>query len=295
MPVAFLCHVYRPYHNRYLERIMSGWNSRINAEKYDAFTKRYDIYERSSRELVRLARLAPNSVVVDLACGTGVTTMTVLERLQDTGYIHAVDSSSAMIEFARKNIGAENVAFHNISSDAVHSSILQPVDRVLCNAAFWQLDITRTLESVGRILKPHGSMVFNMPASFEAEAGPMAGNLRQKMRKVANKEFKIDLAEVSPRRPAYTHGNIISSVENAGFYLENYTHKSFCYGLDQAESFFSIPIFTENKLPGVDYETRLEIVSKACRQVEPKTLFSTAWNFYRIKKGHPTDDRRITD
>lgn len=73
---------------------MSGWNNPINAQKYDEYSKIYPGYQLTSRDLIRLAEVASHHVVVDLACGTGVTSQALLAAMGETGRIYRSRSLS---------------------------------------------------------------------------------------------------------------------------------------------------------------------------------------------------------
>lgn len=80
---------------------MTGWNDVINAKKYDDYAKRFPTYRDTSRDLVHLAEIKPGMRVIDLACGTGVTSQAVLKALNGTGHLYSVDMSQAMLDIAR--------------------------------------------------------------------------------------------------------------------------------------------------------------------------------------------------
>src|SRR5687767_13379511 len=57
----------------------------------------------------------PGEVVVDLGCGAGLDTLIASRTVGETGHVHAIDLSEAMVELARANAreaGLANVEVH---------------------------------------------------------------------------------------------------------------------------------------------------------------------------------------
>lgn len=78
-----------------------AWDDAHNAEAYAAFTRRFPMYADTSRDVVERAEVSAADGVLDLCCGTGVTTRTLLTRLPATARLWSVDGSPAMLQVAR--------------------------------------------------------------------------------------------------------------------------------------------------------------------------------------------------
>jgi SAM-dependent methyltransferase len=87
------------------------WDCAENALAYAEFASMHSTYRHTSRDLVDLAQLAADARVVDLACGTGITTEAVLAVLGERGSIVAVDASAAMLAAARSLVPDERVTW----------------------------------------------------------------------------------------------------------------------------------------------------------------------------------------
>ncbi len=74
----------------FFDRLAPGWDA----------AERPDIGERLER-VVREAGIAPGMRVLDVGCGTGVIIPFLLNALQGTGGVTAVDISPGMLEVAR--------------------------------------------------------------------------------------------------------------------------------------------------------------------------------------------------
>jgi ubiquinone/menaquinone biosynthesis C-methylase UbiE len=82
----------------------SIWDSDETAAGYAAFTGEFTMYQDTSSDLVELVGPAPGAVVVDLACGTGVTTREILAALGRDGRVTGIDRSAA-IAGCRRPVG----------------------------------------------------------------------------------------------------------------------------------------------------------------------------------------------
>ena len=70
------------------------------ARVYDGFTEFF--YGHARRVAIEQLQLKPGSVVLDVACGTGLNFSHIVARLGDAGVLVGVDGSSGMIEKARE-------------------------------------------------------------------------------------------------------------------------------------------------------------------------------------------------
>lgn len=266
---------------------MPGWNDVQTAQKYDDYTKIFPSYQETSGDLVRLAAIAPNHQVIDLACGTGITSQALLDVLTGSGHIYAVDLSPAMLALAMKNIHASNITFYHGAAETVHELIPQPVDRVVCNSAFWQMDGNRTLQSLRKILKAEGLFTFNIPDTFSPvfDEKEQTINLRVLMRHIAEEEFglRFDSPLGERRHSAFSADNVQNLLARNGYQLIHYERLAYKESRLSALTFCAIPIMTENTLPGVDYETRLKILERAYNRLESVNEDISAWDFYLVR------------
>ncbi len=102
------------------------------AEKYDYYSRKYAVYRKTSKFLVRIAGIKKGITVVDLACGTGVTTREILKKTGSFGKVLGVDSSKEMLNIAKKKIKRKNVFFVHSSAEEIDRAIKEKVDLVLC-------------------------------------------------------------------------------------------------------------------------------------------------------------------
>lgn len=148
------------------------WDKSVDA--YHVYAEQRDSqYWQSSRKLIELAQVASGQIVVDLAAGTGVTTKCLLEMVPEVSQIHAVDLSQQMLNKAKEYVQDERVTYICGGAEDVSSVVPTPVDRVICNSAFWQFpDRAGALAAIQGVLKSGGIFAFNLPNHFVDVGGP---------------------------------------------------------------------------------------------------------------------------
>lgn len=112
--------------------------------------------------LGRVGAVAPTSVV-DLGCGPGTLTATLLERWPGA-HVLGVDSSPDMIEAAAP-LAAEHLGF--VLGDAASWAPPTPVDVVVTNALLqWVPGHDRLIGAIAGWLRPDGWLALQVPGNF---------------------------------------------------------------------------------------------------------------------------------
>ncbi len=139
-----------------------AWRGDRNAELYDRWARKFGMYRASSAFLVDFASITEGERVVDLCCGTGITTEELLRRVGPSGHVWSVDGSEDMLAQARRTIDASNVEFVCWPAESFHIPVKGPADAALCNSAFWQTHAHQSLSSTRRVLRTGGRFAFNV-------------------------------------------------------------------------------------------------------------------------------------
>ncbi len=250
---------------------LEAWNR--SADTYDAYADRFSQYEETSRFLVDVAGVGPGQTVVDLACGTGVTSGHILDKVGGSGMVVAVDFSEPMLEKARKNIRNGNIRFVRARAEELSQAVSGSVDAVVCNSAFWQFDdYGRVFEEIAAILHAGGTFAFNLNQQFY-DFGPAEESHRRRV-------MEIVLSELSRRgyRPEGKLREKLSSVmleneaERAGLSLVG-TETTELPGSTVEDSlrFLSIPAVAPF-FDGVPDQVRYEIIGIARHTLKDESL-----------------------
>lgn len=119
--------------------------------------------QKWAQELIAKLALKGNETVLDIGCGDGKVTAELAEHLP-RGSVLGIDSSKAMVDFAKESFGNRNrrkLRFRE--KDARFLDYSQEFDLIFSNATLhWIWDHKPVLEGVFRALKPGGRMVIQM-------------------------------------------------------------------------------------------------------------------------------------
>ena len=132
-----------------------------NQDLFSQIADHYDSYRPSPPSVLpgllsQLARVAVPSLVVDLGCGTGLSTFIWAERAQA---VVGIDPSGDMLQVARKKLSAlpsvSAISFHQ--GAAAQTGLPDGcADIVTCAQSFHWMEPVSTLAEIARILRPGG-------------------------------------------------------------------------------------------------------------------------------------------
>lgn len=101
--------------------------------------------------------ILPQERIVDVGCGTGNLTISLLPRLGERGRVIALDISPEMLKLARSKCADSRVAWFLAAADHIPAED-DFCDRVICFSAWPHFrDSASVIEEIKRVLKPGGS------------------------------------------------------------------------------------------------------------------------------------------
>lgn len=162
--------------------------------------------------------------VIDVACGTGMVTRSLAERVGDSGLVVGADMSATALRIAQKaTLGLPNVSL--INADAENLFFGDRFDAVTCQyALFFFPDAPRALRNMRQNLRRSG--VLGITVHGHKDRVPFYGSILDAMA-----EFIPDY--VSPGTPALdrysTPGALAKEVKRAGFRKIRVTNHTFQY------------------------------------------------------------------
>lgn len=144
----------------------------------------YQLYgdERSRPflDLVTRVSSADPSFVVDLGCGPGDQTATLLERWPDATVI-GIDNSADMIEAAQRHAVTGRLTF--VQADVQSWQPDRPVDVMVSNATLqWVPDHLELLPRLVGMLAPGAWLAFQVPGNFDGPSHTELARLRNSQR-----------------------------------------------------------------------------------------------------------------
>jgi SAM-dependent methyltransferase len=249
-----------------------SWGKDDNARRYDTFAHRFPMYARSSRELIALARPPSDSTVLDLACGTGITTEAILAVLGPAGRVIGADKSAAMLAVAAEAIADPRVVWIQTPAEDVDQHVTELVDAVVCNSAIWQTDIAATAAAVRNVVATGSRFVFNIGAGFFDDSDDPnfhddQGSPTSVMMAIAAQDYGWTMPVNQPRRAPLSRASVYGSLGAAGFEVEQVEEFVYEESAASVRAWLSVPIFTEQYLPGLAYEHRMRVLGKALDQL----------------------------
>jgi SAM-dependent methyltransferase len=271
------------------------WGEEDNARRYDAYAREFPNYRDTSRDLIAVALPAAagalDVAVLDLACGTGVTSREILAVLGPAGRLTGADKSAAMLGVAASSTTDPRVTWVQARAENVGEYVIHPVDVVVCNSAIWQTDFAAAATAVRAVIKAGGLFVFNMPVGFLGDAESTRSSdrfpaLLSEMRAIAEQDYgwTPDPSAPSPRsRPRLTRASICRSLADAGFDVEQAADVSHQESAESQRAWMSVPIFTRDRLPGLSYEQRMGALEKAYERLGPWRAAPAPWIVYAAR------------
>lgn len=128
------------------------------------------IFQGYAEDLARrAASLAPNDVL-EIAGGTGISTVALRQALTPTTNITATDLNAAMLEIAQTKISAGNVRFQTADAMALPFADASFDLVVIQFGVMFFPDRPAAYAEARRVLKPGGTLLFNVWGSFAANA-----------------------------------------------------------------------------------------------------------------------------
>jgi len=191
---------------------------------YDRVAARYDdLWSRNVRtpndRLTRSLGLRRNERIVDLACGSGASTLPMM-RLVAPGETVAVDPSEGMLSLARERARAEGLTLTAVQAKAEDFIAAAPAasfDVVSMRFALAYLDWQHVLPSMGRLLRSGGR--FGLLTSL-ATSAPQALTIYHRLAE------RMEIEPVALPTPAAI-GPVEELVARGGLRIEDRWHHNF--------------------------------------------------------------------
>lgn len=260
----------------------AAWDSWQNAEHYFAFIEEYPVYRALNHRLVELARIGEARRVLDIACGTGATSLACLARMVAGAHLVGVDIARAMVGVARNRVADDRARFEVARARDLRRVVEGPFDRAVCNAAFWQLADPAALPfDLATLIEPGGLFVFNVPVDrVRGEASdvhPFQLALAYALEKRTGRPLPPASASIDPR-------SLRGWLDGAGFELIG--QERFVYQARQEEllELMKIPAMTAPLAPGLDLEARHDAVVEAGERIDRDQRVEVPWIFFVARR-----------
>lgn len=268
------------------------WESEDQALYYEAYCKRSGLYRDLATATIAFGGLDACERVVDLGCGTGVSTAAVLR--QGARRVMAVDPSPRMLAVARRLVSDPRVVFTQGAASELAKLVqgLNP-DGVLCNSAFW-LDpsLRDSMVSVAEALAGGGRFALSLPAEF-------MGHVEHRLTEEAQLFYAaVDAARVTSAldasvQPLSPHPGLLgsadaflSALESSGFTGVEHTIWRFAWTASDYLDWLSQPAVAVPMTPGLGEDARKAFFEAVRRAVDPDLPLESHWALVRASVVH---------
>ncbi|MFQ5613328.1 MAG: class I SAM-dependent methyltransferase [Anaerolineae bacterium] len=251
----------------------TAWLEEETARRYKIFTEKSAMYQELSRFMVELAGIKPGMRVLDLGCGTGLTSQAALDALGANGHIYAVDISDSMLAVARERLSSKQVTFLQADGAAFADLIEPPLDRVVCNSVFWQFrNKPGVLAEIRRVLAPGGRFVFNVPESYLIfKAIPRSPKVAVLFKQLASERYGVGVQDLR---------SIEVFLNNHGFEIVARETFERVRTAEESYLFMQIPVATAWMEPPLSYTARMELLAEARQLADPDQQAKRRWMYF---------------
>ena len=258
-------------HTKYKQRNITIWN-----EVAPRYHKRWASISQgpfaSTSKLVQLLDIKKGDKVLDLACGTGVVTKKIKQKVGSLGYVVGGDTSVTAIKIAKKWNGHQsNLGFVNI--DAENFNFSKPFDIITCQyALFFFPNAQKALKNIKKNLKKTGKIGITVHGA--AKKVPFFSSILDAVTELIPDYFPPG----SPDLDRFgTKSSLIEEVRKAGF--SKITVKNFIFKFNPGTfedywrnylRYVAKPL--KEKLDALDRQKRKELKNTVRENVKPYTL-----------------------
>ena len=258
-------------HTKYKQRNITIWN-----EVAPRYHKRWASISQgpfaSTSKLVQLLNINKGDKVLDLACGTGVVTKKIKQKVGSSGYVVGGDTSVTAIKIAKKWNGHQsNLGFVNI--DAENFNFSKPFDIITCQyALFFFPNAQKALKNIKKNIKKTGKIGITVHGA--AKKVPFFSSILDAVTELIPDYFPPG----SPDLDRFgTKSSLSEEVRKAGF--SKITVKNFIFKFNPGTfedywrnylRYVAKPL--KEKLDALDRQRRKELKNTVRENVKPYTL-----------------------
>ena len=147
------------------------WGRKENADWWSAGqAARQQLYGAATEMMLELAGIQAGSGVLDVAAGTGESTLVAAARVGSKGHVVAADVSASMLNVAAE--AARKAGLANVETRVMNAENLEldtdSVDAVICRIALMLFpNPAKALAEMRRVVKPGGKVAVMVYAALE--------------------------------------------------------------------------------------------------------------------------------
>lgn len=253
-------------------------NFDLSADIYDAFEERHGLFDGLASRLLELTSPATPGRVLDVGCGTGVSTLALARNLPADASIYGLDISEGMLVRARKRCDRfPRVVFVRGDAERLGEYFHDCFDAVFFNASIFLIPhYEKAISAAAALLVPGGVLALSGYRGFTLDSGEDAVT-------AAFPQMKYRFGTVTSRE-------IVRSLDGIEGVRSSVVEIRFETSPDFLFDFLSIPAQSAAIFPKTPYIERIPLVRDFCDELVRKdgTVFM-AWDLVIGRKGRVAD------
>ena len=239
---------------------------------YDTFEEKHRLFETLTRKLCELNAPFEPKRVLDVGCGTGISTLCIHKSLK-TPIVYAIDISEAMLIKARERLkGTEGIYFVRGDAEKLSQYFNEAFHAVFYTASIFLLpNFRESIDQACKLILPGGVLAISYYDGLFNAKGRNAVSL-------AFPEMKYQYGTVS-------YDELMKCIKSkSGFKTSQFDYR-FEITEEFLFDFLSIPAQSAGIFPKAQYIERIPMVREACDKLMKKVrpLFM-GWKFVVSRK-----------
>ncbi len=239
-----------------------------SAVPYDAFESKHHLFETLTRRLCELIAPLSPARVLDVGCGTGISTLALHNILSYSPVIYGIDISESMLIQARERCkGIPGIYFVRGDAERLSEYFNEAFDGVFYTASIFLLpDFRQSIEQASRLIVPGGALAISF------YGGLFDGKDRDAMAR-AFPDLKYQYGAVA-------YAELLDCVKSKREFRTTQVDFRFEITREFLFDFLSIPAQSAGLFPKVPYIERIPMVREVCEKLTEKVspLFM-GWKF----------------
>ena len=240
---------------------------------YDTFEEKHRLFEILTRKLCELNAPFDPKRVLDVGCGTGISTLCIHKSLKMSPIIYAIDISEAMLIKARERLkGTQGIYFVRGDAEKLSQYFHEAFNAVFYTASIFLLpNFKESIDQACKLILPGGVLAISYYAGLFNAKGRDAVSL-------AFPELKYQYGTVS-------YDELMKCIESK----RGFKSSQFDYRFEITDEFLfdflSIPAQSAGIYPKAPYIERIPMVRETCDRLTKKVspLFM-GWKFVVSRK-----------
>jgi len=240
---------------------------------YDTFEEKHRLFETLTRKLCELNAPFEPKRVLDVGCGTGISTLCIHKSLKMPPIIYAIDISEAMLIKARERLkGTQGIYFVRGDAEKLSQYFHEAFNAVFYTASIFLLpNFKESIDQACKLILPGGVLAISYYAGLFNAKGRNAVSL-------AFPELKYQYGTVS-------YDELMKCIQSKkGFKTSQFDYR-FEITDEFLFDFLSIPAQSAGIYPKAPYIERIPMVRETCDRLKKKVrpLFM-GWKFVVSRK-----------